>query len=380
MIVICEECGKKYRIDPHAIIGARARFKCRACGHTVNVQKPAVAAPEETQPADTAGPQRQPALAPERPDDAASDQTAAKLAMQDVRSGKMGLRAKMLLLFLVVPVLIIAAAGTAYVWQMKKFAAQMTQQTTRVVTRMGEDVIRRTARSVASQCRQYLLAHPDLAPKDFMSDENFRQIAVQHVGLTGYTALYEVGPMVTWAHPNPKIIGKPLTKLVAKPMGKFITQWIHIVKPLDNGENVENAGYYTWTDPDGALRPKFMVVTPVEGTKYGVAATIYMDEFTRPLDKVKREAQKRTAAIENVTYGIIAGTLLLVGLIVLIYSNRLTGRIKALTEHAERISVGELDAELDIRSEDEIGALGEAITRMQDSIRLSIERLRKRRR
>jgi HAMP domain-containing protein len=45
---------------------------------------------------------------------------------------------------------------------------------------------------------------------------------------------------------------------------------------------------------------------------------------------------------------------------------------------ADRISVGELDAVIDINSKDEIGDLAEAITRMQDSVRLSIERLRRR--
>jgi HAMP domain-containing protein len=46
---------------------------------------------------------------------------------------------------------------------------------------------------------------------------------------------------------------------------------------------------------------------------------------------------------------------------------------------AERISVGEMDAEIKIKSRDEIGDLAEAISRMQESIRLSIERLRRRR-
>ena len=40
MIVICEECGKKYRIDPSKIRGAAARFKCRVCTHMIMVSKP----------------------------------------------------------------------------------------------------------------------------------------------------------------------------------------------------------------------------------------------------------------------------------------------------------------------------------------------------
>ena len=50
-----------------------------------------------------------------------------------------------------------------------------------------------------------------------------------------------------------------------------------------------------------------------------------------------------------------------------------------LTDVADRISVGELGMEVKTTSKDEIGDLAEAISRMQDSIRLSIERLRRRR-
>ena len=40
MIVICEECGKKYRIDPNKIRGRAASFKCRQCSHFIMVRKP----------------------------------------------------------------------------------------------------------------------------------------------------------------------------------------------------------------------------------------------------------------------------------------------------------------------------------------------------
>lgn len=381
MIVICEECGKKYKIAPEAILGKRARFNCKTCGNTVTVEKTSDMQTADDQPA-------KPALAPQEealktkseiPEGGApsaeSDPGAVK---NNISKRGMGLRSKMMLLFLAIPILIVAGAGIFYIWQMNSFASAMTREAGNVVTKMGQDVIRDTAQAVASQCRQYLLSHPELDSQDFMKDDAFKKIAAQKVGLTGYTALYAVGPMVTWVHPNPKIIGKPLTPLVKKPLGESFGRWVQIIKGIDEGDNIEKGGYYTWTDPDGALREKYMFVTPVEGTKYGVAATIYQDEFTRPLKKVKRDARKRTAAVRNTTIGILAGTLLLVGIIVLIYSNVLTSRIKKLTDHAEQISIGELDVELDVKSDDEIGDLSEAITRMQDSIRLSIQRLRHR--
>ena len=75
----------------------------------------------------------------------------------------------------------------------------------------------------------------------------------------------------------------------------------------------------------------------------------------------------------------LGATLLLIGIIVFVYVHRLTRKIKSLTDVAERISAGELDTEIETRSRDEIGELAEAIARIQDNIRLSIERLQRRR-
>ena len=130
---------------------------------------------------------------------------------------------------------------------------------------------------------------------------------------------------------------------------------------------------------DGSFREKFMVCTPVEGTSFIIAATTYVGEFTAPVKLLNIRAKKQTDITRNIVFGIFITTILLIGFIVYFYGHRLAGRIKSLTEVSNRISVGELDAEIDIGGKDEIGDLGEAISRMQDSIRLSIERLRRRR-
>ena len=60
MLVICEDCAKKYNIDESKIKGNRARFTCNECGHIIIVDKtdlsrPLVHAPvqEESAPAAT---------------------------------------------------------------------------------------------------------------------------------------------------------------------------------------------------------------------------------------------------------------------------------------------------------------------------------------
>jgi HAMP domain-containing protein len=115
------------------------------------------------------------------------------------------------------------------------------------------------------------------------------------------------------------------------------------------------------------------------GTPYYIAATTYLDEFTKPVQEMEAKAAAISTKTRNTVFGILLGTLILIGLVVALYGRLLTSRIRSLTDVAERISVGDMDAEIRIDSKDELGDLAEAVGRMQESIRLSIERLRRRR-
>lgn len=45
MLVICEDCAKKYNIDENRIKGRRARFTCNECGHIIIIDKADIARP-----------------------------------------------------------------------------------------------------------------------------------------------------------------------------------------------------------------------------------------------------------------------------------------------------------------------------------------------
>lgn len=385
MIVICEECGKKYRIDPSKIKGTAARFKCRVCTHMITVSKPQTAPAASPQvdlsitetaieSADTEAPSARPEIK--------LDRTAAeRIPVKPARKfGSMNLRTKMLLLFFFVPLLLMLGASFLYIWQFDKMSALLTNESTKIVNQMAEEKIADLSTAVAIQCRLYLLAHPELRKEDFMNDMGFKTLAVQKVGLTGYTALYEMPDpdniWRTWAHVNPKIIAIDMSTL-KKSLGRNFPGFWKIFSGVKGGKR--SLGYYTWQDKDGKFREKFMVCTPVAGTPFVVAATTYLDEFTGPVKLMETRASLLTEKTRLITWAILGGTILLIGLIVLIYGHRLTGKIKSLTDIAERISIGDLGIEIETKSRDEIGELAEAISRMQDSIRLSIERLRRRR-
>ena len=382
MIVICEECGKKYRIDPAKIPEKGARFKCKSCSNVITVSKPEATSPEPPPPS----PDQMPAqdgeerLVAAEPAEQKKPASTKKSQKPRRKTKGFGLRTKMALLFVFIPIVLIAAAGALYLWQLNTLASDITNVSSKVVTQIAEDVIQENARAVAKQCNLYLASHPKLKKEDYNNDQGFKKSVVQKVGKSGYTALHEIpgadGVWRTWAHVNPKIVGIDMSKL-KKPLGRnFPGFWkIYTGVKVDR----ESKGYYAWKDADGRVRDKFMVCTPIKGTRYVIASTTYLDEFTQPVTHMEARAKKFLTNTRNIVFGIMGGTLILIILTVSIYGTKLTGTIKSLTDVADRISVGDLDAEIKIKSKDELGDLAEAISRMQDSIRLSIERLRRRR-
>lgn len=76
---------------------------------------------------------------------------------------------------------------------------------------------------------------------------------------------------------------------------------------------------------------------------------------------------------------LLAGTILLVLIISWFSARAIVSPIMKLTDAAERMSLGELNVKIDIKSKDEIGLLAQAIGRMQTSLRLAMNRLRRKR-
>jgi HAMP domain-containing protein len=382
MIVICEECGKKYQVDVSKMHTAKAQFACKSCGHYVTVSRPADASMDdyngsaatiesETSPLARAADYQTDSPAGDEPEDVRGAEASSR---------GLSIRSKMFLLFFIIPILCIAAAGGLYVVQLNTLSSTITGKSAKVINAMAEDLIALKAKTVAKQCGIFLEAHPGLKKEEFNKNPEFKKITTQKVGKTGYTLINEVpdekGRHYLWTHPNEKLIGVDLIPAMKKALGKDYGRWWKVASGAFKGK--ESRGYYSWKDADGKIREKFMVQKPIKGTPFIVAATTYLDEFTSPVESLEKQLRTITKRTRNTVFSIMAGTILLIGMIVFLYGLRLTGRIKSLTDVADRISVGELDAEVEPTSNDEIGELSNAVSRMQESIRLSIERIRRR--
>lgn len=400
MIVNCEECGTRYRLDETKIKGSSAKVKCKSCGHVMLITKPEQqSGPSSTGVASgdagtqTARADRGPAPGGERSSSSAAAGTeggtsgqstgsaasgtkaSRRAASKPRKRGIFGLRAKLFLLFVCVPIVIAVVAGYVYLNRVEELKNSYGNQITDVVTQMGQSQVAAKARSVAQQLRLYLSANPDIEAEDFNRDRSIRRIAVQKIGRTGYTFLYELpGDGDSWnvlVHPDPDMVGRDLTESEG-PAG-----FQKIIQSTSGGK--EANGFYTQPTPDGERVDHFMFCVPVGDTGYVAVATLEQDSMIQPAHVLNTQLDKTYYRMRNRSLFILGGIAVFFLIIVSWFGHRLTRRIQSLTDVAERISVGELEAEVQVKGKDEISSLAEAISRMQESVRLSIERLRRRR-
>ena len=260
---------------------------------------------------------------------------------------------------------------------LKELGSASVSESIASLNKLGEQIIQAKAESVAKQIEIYLESHPGLSGASLISDPRLREIAVQRVGETGYTAVHN-NKAVNHFHVNPQIVGLQLHTLANK-LPEFI-------KVLDAGLHRPAGGYYDWKDVDGKVRPKYMFSVPVEDSNLVVSATTYIDEFGKPaaaiLGKVG-EMQDRYATMYRNRF-LFFFIIVLVDLGVLLciiyaYSSAVVRPIRHLSEAADQISMGDLDVTVNVEGKGEIARLAQSIERMRTSVKTAMERLENRR-
>lgn len=243
--------------------------------------------------------------------------------------------------------------------------------------KLGEKIIREKAIDVAKQMEIYIKLHPKKKLEEVLKDPWLKEIAVQKVGETGYTAVHDTNA-INYFHVNPQIVGMDLHQLSEK-LPAF---W----KILEASLHGPAHGYYDWKDADGKIRPKYMYLSPVKDTNLIVAATTYIDEFSKPSKAIEAKISgietRYLEEYENRTrifLILILAVLLILLVSIFFYSRSVIKPILYLSEIADKISLGELDTPIEIKAKGEVAVLAESIERMQASVKAAIERLQRRR-
>jgi len=242
---------------------------------------------------------------------------------------------------------------------------------TQALEALGEKIIAQKAADVALQCRVYLNAHPGITIDALRKKKEFKTIAVQSVGKTGYTIMYETNGIMRF-HPNPELVNYDMHHWKDKLPGFWA-----IFEQTFNGSPA--SGYYDWEELDGKIRRKFMAIVPVAGTPYMIAATTYIDEFSIPVKETREKIQTATQTInqhvnERLEDVYTSFVIFLMILIIVVFSisyllsNMITDPIMALIDGVRAIGRGEIDYRVQLRTEDEFEDLASAFNRMASDL------------
>jgi PAS domain S-box-containing protein len=234
-------------------------------------------------------------------------------------------------------------------------------------------LIQQKAVSVAMELDLTLQSYPYMTLEDLQRDKEFRKIAIQPVGQTGYTSLHDSFTGAIRFHADRALENKK-PHLIKR---KFPSLWSIIEKSL--GKN-HASGYYEWTDQNGETKQKYMYIAPLQRTtadkvSLSVAVTASVDEFTQPIrdaQAIHRRTADRLGGITDTFFRSIRKIgLLYMGLGLLIVSLIASGvgrffsrSITELREATQQVNEGNFDVSIKPSMSGEVRTLTEDFNRM----------------
>jgi len=242
---------------------------------------------------------------------------------------------------------------------------------------LGRRLLQQKAVDVAKEIELFFERHPDLEVSECKGNEELRVIAIQRVGRTGYTMVYDRSYTVYFSA-NPNLVGANLHRVAGEPA--------HYWSILERSVVGEASGYYDWEDEEGNVRSKYMYCVPVEGTELVVAATTYIDEFSAPAEGTKSKIASAVSATtkyidEQMDKAQLTFIVVILGMIVIVsglgylLARTITGPILELTKGAEVIGKGELGYSIKTNTGDEIQQLAEQFNTMASTLKESYTNL-----
>ena len=307
-----------------------------------------------------------------------------------VKDPRFRIRTKMLLVLLgisLIPLIVFGYIARQDIEEVSRYTVKASnaigerasQDSAKALEDLGAGMIRQKAIDVALQCAIYLRRHPGVPIKKFQMDKEFQQIAVQSVGVTGYTIIFDRKGVMLF-HPNRELINYDMHNWREMLPGF----WALFEQSFDGSSG---GGYYNWQDSDRVIRRKFMYIAPIQETQYMVAATTYIDEFSRPAEETKERIATATAnireeinrSIEGISssfIAIMASMLLIVAAISFLLSRMITNPILALMRGAKAIGRVEMEHTVEVKTGDELEVLADSFNKMARDLKWHMEDLK----
>ncbi len=444
MVVSCEKCGLKYKIDPAKIKGEQARLKCKGCENIITLNKQSLldeallSKKDDNQSTLSLG--KAAGKKQNKSNDVSSGKDVPQPEAHDQfqkRSG-FGLTTKIVLLMLLVSVV----PGVVYFGlSFKQSCDHLIKETTITGDKMSgllavevDEWIDKNTRMLKTLSqlpgmqsmdrykqevllkivqKQYPWVHLAFTMdikglntarsdgkglKDYSNRQYVKDITDQGKEIAGLAFIDKTSqnPVLVLAVPikkNSTIVGVLACEMTREYISNLVTNSMQgttgntiLVDEFGKVVAHKNSEFVT-SQKDMGNHPLIQTAQSVESQmveflgdgdqkfigfakKTKLGWTLAMQQ---PKDNVFAHLHK----VLIIAYSVLGGTVACVLIIALLGSRAIVTPIRKLTDAANRISVGELGVEIDITSTDEVGDLASAIIRMQDSIRLSISRLKR---
>lgn len=325
MLVICEDCAKKYNVDETRIQGEKAQFTCNGCGHIIVVTKPLPApSPPEKELKFEEAPSSE---------DSPTPPPAAKGKGIPIRS--------YIFLAMIMGFLVISAGFTyLYLNYIPGIIYNQIELRTSAITESFSGVITKP-----------------LLLRNYLQVNKEAQRTSKLPGTAYATVINKKGIVVAGFFSDLTRFDRDF-EMQVKQKG-FPASVLSQNKPGigDNHSRIAIGGQAIYDT---------VVAIPDSGGEVHVG--IYVSEVDEAI---------RNALISPVTLS-VAGAILLTGFIVLFLLTRtITQPMQELTDIANRISLGELDLTVSPRGPREMRELAAAFERMRFSIKAAVDRLRK---
>ncbi len=450
MDIICDACGKKYRVDETKMKGQKAKVKCKACDNIMVVTKPASEAADEASltpeiPEDKSSPvsqtpeqvvDRPAALRPEAED--LHREAPPFYGTQKVRFGLFGK--------IITVMLIVSLLPFAIFWGI---TLRETNERIRIDT---ESLMAQTASGLENQINGWInnnvailrtaaklpeiksmdgilqkplletiqkqypwmylvftvgtdgfnVARNDDVPLKDYSDRQYYKDIMRGKGLAWQTLIGKTSkkPSLVLAVPiksEDQTVGVMAAAMTVDDISKSIATWkkgntgyaflvdekgyviahpnrqyVAKRKNLNSHPLIANYRKKGWT----TITTRFNTAKNqpalghVRSNNYGWALAIQQEDS---------EVFAALNQMQKFALTLLGCTILLVSVIAWFSARAIVTPVMKLTDAAERMSLGELNVKIDIKSKDEIGLLAQAIGRMQTSLRLAMNRLRRKR-
>jgi len=244
---------------------------------------------------------------------------------------------------------------------------------------MSEASVHSQVNGIAQQLDMVIRTVPWMTVKDLQKDEKFREVAVQTVGKTGYTFLFDSDTAVVRLHRDLRLENKNLPGVF-----RHLPELQNILETSLKGPGTAY-GYYQLKVGDGNIMKRFIYIIPLHNVtadhvRLSVAATINVNDFLTPVRQAEANhnetkqflIQASKSVIESFRHtgllsmgvGILAVSLIAF-FVMGIYLSRAVSRLREATA---RVNLGDFSTPVKPSGSGEVATLIDDFNRMVDKL------------